>query len=116
MKKDNKGFIKGLIITFIVSLLVAGLIFSLQFLGLEEKNDADIMVAVVDSLTLSGGLGVIVYLLSLLSEHGAFDIISYSVKLLWYNTFHKNIKNTALPKNYTEYKMLKRQEETENVT
>lgn len=108
MKKDRKSFVIGLIITIVADIICAGLVFLLQYLSLKEKAEDAIIVAVLDSLLAAGGMGVLIYLLSVVAEQGAFDIFSYSIKLVWYNTFHRNIRETALPKNYTEYKMLKR--------
>ena len=48
------------------------------------------------------------YLLVFVSDEGAFDIITYSVKLVWNVTFHKNVRETNLPRTYAEYRELKR--------
>lgn len=103
----KKTILIGSLITFIVTLVIAALVFVLSYFSVKEPQAEDLMRSIVDGLICSGIFGLLIYLLSVLSEKGAFDILTYSIKLVWYNTFHRNIRNTALPKTYAEYKELK---------
>lgn len=108
---DIKKFIIGFVITTVITTLVAATLFGLTVLsntGANKSWDYEIYENLINAFTIAGGLGILFYLLSLLATAGAFDIIGYSAKLVWYNTFHRNIRDTALPKTYAEYKQLKR--------
>lgn len=108
---DKKTFIIGSIITFIVCLLLSAGIFGFMCYynaSLDMPITYEIWEHVIDSLMISGFFGLIIYSFSFLSGKGAFDIISYSVQLVWYNTFHRSVRETALPKTYAEYKQIKR--------
>ena len=50
-----------------------------------------------------------VYFIYYVSDEGAFDIIAYSIQLVWVMTFHRNVRETKLPKTYAEYRQLKRE-------
>ncbi|MCQ2776270.1 MAG: DUF3899 domain-containing protein [Bacilli bacterium] len=116
-KLFTKGFIIGLIITFIVSLLLAAALFGVGVLVTQAEGhewDANLLVNFVDAFSLSGLLGILIYLMAWVASKGAFDMIAYSVKLFWYNTFHKSTKDTNLPGTYQEYVELKHGQEKES--
>lgn len=108
----TKRFWIGFLVTFGVTMLVAGTIFGLSVLNTLGQNkdpwDETVYVTLIDAFSIAGVLGMLFYFLSLLSTAGAFDILGYSMKLVWYNTFHRNVRDTALPKTYAEYKQIKR--------
>lgn len=115
---DKKRFFIGTAITVSVSLVIATIIYLLKSwadVGAGFTFTQQAFRNVIDGLTLSGLLGVLTFCLSWLSREGAFDIISYSVKLFWYNTFRRNIRQTALPKTYADYKELKHGDKKESV-
>ena len=110
MNSDKKRLLIGSIITFAVSVLVALGIYLLKSfydVGAKESFDAHTLRNVIDGLSISGLFGVLIYCIVWLSQAGAFDIIAYSMKLVWYNTFRRNVRQSALPSSYAEYKELK---------
>lgn len=121
MQKNSlftKGFIIGLIITFIVSILIAGAIFGLGIMITTSEGhewDENLLVNLTDAFSISGLLGILIYLMAWVAGKGAFDMIAYSVKLFWYNTFHKNVKETNLPNSYAEYVELKHGQEKSSI-
>ena len=115
--KNKKRFIVGSLITFGATLLLAVGIYLLKsFLNVGSglKFNDLLFRNIIDGLTLSGLLGALAFCLSFLSREGAFDILAYSVKVFWYNTFRRNIRQTALPSSYAEYKELKHGETKES--
>ena len=118
MSSNTKRLIIGSVITFGVSLVVATLIYVLKSsydAGAGRGWNYNPLLNVIDGLSLSGLFGLLTFCLVHLSRAGAFDILSYSVKLVWYNTFRRNIRQTALPSSYAEYKELKHGDERESV-
>ena len=115
--KNKKRFIVGSLITFGATLLLAFGIYLLKSfsdVGSGLKFNDLLFRNIIDGLTLSGLLGALAFCLSFLSREGAFDILAYSVKVFWYNTFRRNIRQTALPSSYAEYKELKHGETKES--
>ena len=49
-----------------------------------------------------------VYGLVKLSEGGAFDLLAYSIKLVWYNTFRKEVRKTRLAPTFYDYRVERR--------
>ena len=118
MSPFAKRLLIGTLITFAASLIVAALIyvlFSLIDLGNGNTFTQNTMNNVANGLSLSGLFGVLIFLLGWLSGEGAFDIIAYSFKLAFYNTFRRNVRKTALPASYAEYKELKHGEKKESI-
>ena len=114
--ENKKRFIIGTLITFGVSLVVAAIIYLLKsFYDVGAKLDFNehALGNVIDGLSVSGLFGVLIYCIVRLSQAGAFDIIAYSMKLVWYNTFRRNVRQTALPSSYAEYKELRHGEKEE---
>ena len=60
-----------------------------------------------DTFTLPGVLYVLSFLLVKVSDFGAFDAIVYSVRLAFTVIFRSNVRDSKLPANYAEYRMLK---------
>lgn len=112
-KRNYKRLVIGSLITFGISIFVAGIIFALAALnfqnqGLDWKEETNLLHGLVDATSIAGLFGILAWAMMLLSDKGAFDILAYSLKLVWYNTFKKSIRETALPKTYAEYVELKR--------
>ena len=118
MKHETKRLLIGTIITFIASLVVAALIFvirSLFNLGAGKEFFTYSLINAIDSLISSGGLGIMICCIAYLSRAGAFDILSYAMKVVWYNTFRRNLRQTELPSSYAKYKELKHGEKQESL-
>lgn len=107
-ERNYKGFIIGSIVTFVVTGIIMGIILLISFTQLTEVSVQAAYVGWIDALGLSGAIMLLFYLLNLLSREGAFDILAYSLKLVWFNTFYRSIKDTKLPRTYREYRELKR--------
>lgn len=112
LNKEKKDFDRGFLIGFIICLLVCSFISVIVVLqeiyGLQRDFASQNLLILTDAFTISGGLMLLFYLLVFVSDEGAFDMISYSIQLVWVVTFHKNVRETRLPKNYAEYRELKR--------
>lgn len=106
-KRITKGFVIGLIICIVINCLITFLVAMTRISNYPSDN-IDYLVSFTDGFTVSGGLMSLFYLLVFVSDEGAFDIISYSIQLVWNVTFHKSVKDTKLPKTYAEYRALKR--------
>ena len=62
-----------------------------------------------DGFGISGIFLILAYLLHLVSLAGTFDMLTYSVKLLFLNAFRPRYRKEKFPANFYEYKMLKRE-------
>ena len=107
-ERDDKGFIIGSIVTFVVTGVIMGLVLLISFTQVSELTRQAAFVGWIDALSISAVLMILFYLLNLLSREGAFDMLAYSIKLVWYNTFYRSIKETKLPSTFREYRELKR--------
>lgn len=107
-KKIDKGYIIGLLICLLVCTFITSLVILQEVYGQNRNFSKEYLIILTDGFTISGGLMCLFYLLVFVSDEGAFDIITYSVKLVWNVTFHKNVRETNLPRTYAEYRELKR--------
>lgn len=114
-KQFDKGFWIGFIICFIINCLICGGVILYEVTTLISNWEIEKWTVLVDGFTVSGGFMCLVYLLVWVSGEGAFDAIAYGVQLAYYTTFHKNIRETKLPKTYTDYRLLKRGKDKANV-
>ena len=103
-----KGFIIGSIVTFVITGIIMGIILLISFTSVGELTKELAYVGWIDALGLSSVIMILFFLLNLLSREGAFDILAYSFKLVWFNTFYRSIRDTKLPATYREYRELKR--------
>ena len=60
-----------------------------------------------DAIGLSGVLGFSAFVLGYVSSKGAFDLVSYSVKLVFLNVFRPKYRQENFPRTFYEYKILK---------
>ena len=104
----KKDFLIGLLITFIVTGAITGIIILLEVTSLGKTWKSDGYLILINSFTISSIFVELYALLVLVSNEGAFDAITYGVKLAFYVTFFKETRKTKLAKNYTEYRELKR--------
>ena len=106
-KINRRHYIIGLAISLVITALLAGLFLLIQYWSGRRLNTQGLLMW-INALTTSGGIMILFYFLILLSDGGAFDILAYSIKLFWVNTFHRNVRATKLPATYREYRELKR--------
>lgn len=114
-KKFDKGYLIGLIVTFIINSLIVGLMILYQIGVLNRSFDSECYLILIDAFTIAGGMTCLFYLLMFVSKNGAFDAISYGVKLAFYTAFARKLRETRLPKTYADYRELKRGKDDENV-
>jgi len=103
-------------INFVISLIAlivgGGLIAALESLTLDGSLDKNIVLHIlVDAFGLAGILGFAFFSLGYVASKGAFDMLSYSVKLLILNVFAPKYRQTSYPKTFYDYKVKKDSEE-----
>lgn len=107
---DEIQRIKAYWISFAITLVVsAGVAVGSFFLfksniGDYENNRYRILA---DTFTIPAVMFLMVYLLVKVSRFGAFDIIVYSVRLLFVVMFRPNMRDSKLPRTYREYREMK---------
>lgn len=113
-KKKEPFFTKGFWISLIVSFLVASafsvLIGCVEWLAQKEYYPIVPLAITVDAIALSGVLMALFFLLQYFSSLGAFDFLTYSLKVLIYTVFRPNYRKTGFPATYYDYKVLKDEE------
>lgn len=115
--KKRKNFLIGILVSFLITGVIFAGIILLEVFGLRRELKGQMTYLVfIDALTLSGGLMGAFYLLTLLSNQGVFDALVYSVKLAWVNTFHRNVREAKLAKNYHEYREEKKRGRNRNLS
>ncbi len=107
-ERNYKGFIIGSIVSFVITGVIMGLVILISFTANKELSREVIYVGWIDALTISSVIMLLFYLLNILTREGAFDILAYSFKLVWFNTFYRSIKETKLPRTYREYREQRR--------
>ena len=102
-----KHFLIGLAIsTGVTVVLTGGLIGLLVLMGLKFPQDG--LLIWINALTIGGAVMIFAYFLVLIADAGTFDMISYAVKLFWYNTFNKEVRKTKLAPTFADYREEKR--------
>lgn len=104
----DRGYFIGGGVTLLINAGITALIILQEIYGLGRSFTDEKFLILVDGFSISGVLMCLFYLLVFISDEGAFDIISYSVQLVFHMTFHRNIRETKLPKSYAEYREMKR--------
>lgn len=114
-KKKEPFFTKSFWISFAISLASAlalgafiGIIEWLTQEGAGYKVDP--LGVSLDAVSLSGILMLLFFFLQYLSTKGAFDFLSYALKVTIYTVFRPNFRKTGFPATYYDYKMLKDEE------
>ena len=106
-KKNIKGYIVGLIVCTIITMIIVGISIGVQILaGRDYQSNA--LLIWINALSIGGALMMMFYLLVKFSDEGAYDLLSYSIKLVWYNTFRREIRKTHLAPNFHTYREEKR--------
>lgn len=97
-------FIKIAII-FGIDLLLAFLIFITEYFNENQPDLGENFIRfAVDAFGLSGLLTLLVSLLNYVATKGAFDILNYSMQLLFLNIFRPKYREENFPKTYYDYK------------
>lgn len=116
-ESSKQSYLIGLLVSFIITGVICGLIILLEVFGMKRQFVADQAYLIwIDALTLSGGLVIAFYLLNVLSGEGVFDALAYSVKLVWYNTFYKRVRDTKLAPTYAAYREEKNRRKKRNMS
>ncbi|MCR5078516.1 MAG: DUF3899 domain-containing protein [Bacilli bacterium] len=107
-KQRRNAYLIGFLIAFVVSIPIAVGSFFMIKDGLRLDYETEKWRIWTDTFTLPGVLYILVFCLVKVSDWGAFDAITYSVRLLFNTIFFPTTKNSKLPKTYSEYRELKR--------
>lgn len=117
VEEQQKGAKKRLVISYIVSasiVITLGVIFGLilyffQYQGTEKTA----LQYWADVVSVTGAMGVLMWLFVLMTSYGAFDMIVYGTRKMFNAIFRRNPR-TGLPRTYTEYVESKREKEHNN--
>ena len=107
-KRDNlKSYLIGLAISTLVTIFITGLVILIEWLsGLKFPQDG--LLIWINALTIAGVIMISAFFLVLLADAGTFDMLSYAVKLFWYNTYNKEVRKTKLAPTFADYREEKR--------
>jgi hypothetical protein len=109
-------FKRNLIISLVALILLGGLIALIEYFALKDIIKEHLALHILgDAFGLSGILGLAGFGLGYVSSKGAFDLLSYSMKLLVLNVFAPKYRQENFPKTYYDYKVLKDHEERKAV-
>ena len=102
-----KHFLIGLAISTGVTIVLVGALIGLMVL-VGHKFPQDGLLIWINALTIGGAVMIFAYFLVLIADAGTFDMLSYAMKLFWYNTFNKEVKKTKLAPTFADYREEKR--------
>lgn len=112
----SRGFYYALLISFLVLVATGALIACIEYFTLKDQpDDAFVLHLLTDAFGLSGILGLGVFCLTWVASAGAFDMLVYGVKLVFYTTFLPRERSEKLPKTFYDYKVLKDREKRKPV-
>lgn len=115
MEGNRKLFTRKYIIYMCISLLVLCVFSIIIFLiNYYLSTNKSIFVILTDSFSIPLIVFVCIYFLIKLTNYGAFDALSYSVKLI-FNSFKKDVKKDVEPSFY-DYKENKNKKERTNLS
>ena len=97
----------GLAISTAVTCTLIGLMIWIQVIS-GHKFPQDGLLIWINALTIAGVIMISAFFLVLLGDAGTFDMLSYAVKLFWYNTFNKEVRKTKLAPTFADYREEKR--------
>lgn len=116
-EEQQAGSKKKLIISYVVSasiVLVLGVIFGLILYFFQYKDTEKTMLQYwADVVSVTGAMGVLMWLFVLMTSYGAFDMIVYGTRKMFNAIFRRNPR-TGLPRTYTEYVESRREKEHDN--
>ena len=109
-------FRRNLIISLVALILLGGLIALIEYFAIRNIVKNQIVLHILgDAFGLSGLLGFAGFGLGYVSSKGAFDLLSYSTKLVILNIFAPKWRKENFPKTYYDYKVIKDHEERKAV-
>lgn len=109
--KNKARFWKNALISLIALSITAGIIALIEYFALGGGDMYSLPLRLAgDAIGLSGVLGFSAFVLGYVSSKGAFDLVSYSVKLVFLNVFRPKYRQENFPKTFYEYKVLKNHE------
>lgn len=106
-KRFKKDLITALITLTVTAILVGLLVFISIKDQLKAKPELLIAQVLTDAFSISGVLGICFFGLAFVSSKGAFDLLSYSVKLIFLNAFRPKYRKDSFPKTFYDYKVKK---------
>lgn len=112
-KKEKKPFFTkafwiSLIISFVVALALTVIICIVRYISLKESQGfIPIFGILADGFFLSGFLLLLFFLLQWIATKGLFDILAYSIQVVFFTVFRPNYRKSGFPATYYEYKQLK---------
>ena len=110
-KKKEPFFTKSFWISLASALALGAFIGIIEWLTQEGAGyKVDPLGVSLDAVSLSGILMLLFFFLQYLSTKGAFDFLSYALKVTIYTVFRPNFRKTGFPATYYDYKMLKDEE------
>lgn len=105
-------FLIGSLIVIAVAIITAIAVYvNLTSWENRESQPKFVFHILADAFSISGLVGLLFYLMTFVSSQGAFDMLSYSVQLVFLITFRRKYREENFPKNYYEYKVMKDHEE-----
>ena len=109
-------FRRNLIISLVALTLLGGLIALIEYFSIKDVVKNHLALHLLgDAFGLSGLLGFAGFGLGYVSSKGAFDLLSYSTKLVILNIFAPKWRKENFPKTYYDYKVIKDHEERKAV-
>lgn len=105
----QKRLKRSLITSLITLTTIAILVGLLVYITYRHETDKEHLITQVlsDAFGVAGVLGLGIFGLAFVSSKGAFDLLSYSVKLVFLNTFRPKYRQESFPKSFYEYKVKK---------
>jgi hypothetical protein len=112
-KKGNlKVFWIGVAIAFVSAWVLAFTIALIEYYALGAGPLTPRLLQLFeDGVGLSGLLSFFVFLLSWAASKGAFDMLSYSIQVLFNTIFRPHYREKVFPKTFYDYKIIKNAEE-----
>ena len=111
-EKEKQSSLKWTLVKFLIVFLVgavmAGLIFVAHYyneIGTHPDFGESFVRYGVDAFGLSGLLLILFAAISLVSSQGAFDMLNYSVQLVFFTVFRPVYREKEFPKTYYDYKV-----------
>ena len=111
-KTESKATLKENIVSacvaFVICAAICILVALLDVYVKELSFSVETARILGDGFFVSGVLGVLFWLLILVSQLGAFDMMVYGCRKLFNYLFKKNPEDSTLPHTYYDYVMIKR--------
>lgn len=104
-KRLKRSLITALITLTVIAILI-GLLVYITYRNEIEPTLLTFRV-LSDAFGIAGVLGIGIFCLGFVSSKGAFDLLSYSVKLIFLNAFRPKYRQESFPKSFYEYKVRK---------